>query len=438
MSTGLRFAEQALAASAENVPAHISALRKAGAEAFKTLGFPDRHNEDWHYTNVADIASTQYSVAVDSERGHSVDAALLRPYLFDSSWPLVVFVNGRLDAELSTLEALPEGVRVMSLAEAAKSEPELLAKHLGVAAPATRDGFTALNSAFSGEGTLIHIAREMVTDIPVHILHVMDEGAANLMSNPRHLLVAEQQARGLVVESYISLAQVPYFTNSVVEAYLEDGATIQLIRVQRESEKAHHVSTVEARQERDSHFIAFTFQTGGSLSRSNVWTKLDGAGCGCTLNGLFMLDGEQHGDHQTRVEHIAPNCFSREVYKSLLDGRSHGVFNGKVWVWPEAQQTDGKQTNNTLLLSDHAQIDTKPQLEIYADDVKCTHGATVGRIDDTALFYLKSRGVSAEHARRLLMYAFAADVLEMIEVPAVVEELEKLTLHRFTGAVQTA
>ena len=190
-------------------------------------------------------------------------------------------------------------------------------------------------------------------------------------------------------------------------------------------------STTEARQGRDSHFVSFSFATGGALTRSNIYTTLAGAGCGATLNGLYLLDGEQHGDHQTQIIHAEPNCFSRELYKGVLDGRSHGVFNGKVYVHPIAQKTDGKQTNNTLLLSDTAQIDTKPQLEIFADDVKCTHGATVGQIDRTALFYLESRGLSAMLARRLLTYAFAADVLETIEVVEVREALERMALERF-------
>ncbi|MCU0616252.1 MAG: Fe-S cluster assembly protein SufD [Gemmatimonadaceae bacterium] len=219
---------------------------------------------------------------------------------------------------------------------------------------------------------------------------------------------------------------------------MEDGATLTHLKVQQEGRAAFHVGTIEATQGRDSHYVAFCFTAGAQLSRSNVSTFLGGAGCGTTVNGLTMLDGTQHGDVQTRIEHAEPNCFSREVFKSVLDGRSHGVFNGKVYVRPIAQQTDGKQTNNTLLLSPTAQIDAKPQLEIFADDVKCTHGATVGQIDRTALFYMKSRGVDADTARRLLTYAFAAEVLEMIENETVREQLERAALHRFTELATVA
>lgn len=422
----------AFAATAAGAPAPLAALRAAGATAFAQLGFPTTRDEDWRYTSVSSLASTPFTAALEGAVG-ALDAAQLAPYTFGGGWPLVVFLNGRFAPALSQLDTLPEGVRAMPLAVAAEQAPELLARHLGVRAPADRDGFTALNAAFAGEGVVIHVAKEMVSEVPVHILHVMDANGAGIMSHPRHVLVAERHAKASVIESYVSLADVSYFTNAVVEVSVEDGATLQLLRVQRESPAAFHVGTVETRQGRDSHFVAFTFQTGATLSRSNVFTVLAGEGCGTTLNGLYMLDHEQHGDHQTRVEHVAPNCFSREAYKGLLDDASHGVFNGKVYVHPEAQKTDGKQTNNTLLLSKNAQIDTKPQLEIFADDVKCTHGATVGRIDETSLFYLKSRGVGQLLARQLLMYAFAADVLETIENEAVKEALEQLTMVRFTG-----
>jgi Fe-S cluster assembly protein SufD len=222
-----------------------------------------------------------------------------------------------------------------------------------------------------------------------------------------------------------------YFTNGVTEVSIADGATLTHYRMQREAARAFHVSTVEVAQARDSHYVSFALTTGGRLSRSNIYTTLDGEGCGATLNGLVMLGGEQHADVQTQIIHAQPNCYSRELYKNVLDDSSHGVFNGKVYVHSVAQKTDGKQTNKTLLLSEAAHMDTKPQLEIFADDVKCTHGATIGQIDETALFYLKSRGVSNTLARQLLTYAFAADVLETIELASVRVSLERLALERF-------
>ncbi len=429
----LLFQEQATASAASVAPPPLQAMRSAGAAAFAQLGFPSTRSEDWAYTNVSAIAAGRFVAASDRAPDGALDVARLEEFTFGSAGPLLVFLNGRFMPSLSSYESLPDGVRVMTLAQAAQDDPDLLRKHLGHTAPAERDGFTALNAAFAGEGTLIHVGREMVTEVPVHLLHVTDESGAGVMSHPRHVIVVEQHAKATVIESFVALADVPYFTNAVTEVMLEDGATLHHLRVQRESLSAFHVATVEALQGRDSHFLQFTFQTGAQLSRSNVYTVLNGDGCGTTLNGIYMLDGTQHGDHQTRVEHVAPNCFSREMYKGLLDGHSHGVFNGKVYVHPEAQKTDGKQTNNTLLLSPDAQIDTKPQLEIFADDVRCTHGATVGRMDETSLFYLKSRGVGSILAKQLLMYAFAADVIETIENTPVKEELERLTLARFTG-----
>ncbi len=425
------FVKQADMAALEPTPEPLGALRRAGAEAFARLGFPTTRNEDWRYTSVTPIANAQFTAASERPTVPLADLSALQPYTFGGQWPLLVIHNGRFAPELSSIRALPEGVRVMELARAARDEPELLQRHLGRAASADRDGFSALNAAFAGEGMLIHVAKEMVSDVPVHLLHIVDEHGAGLMAHPRHVIVVERHAKATVLESFIGLADVPYFTNTVTEVFVEDGATLNHSRIQREAASAFHVGTIEARQGRDSHFIQFSFQTGAQLSRSNVFTVLNGDGCGTTLNGVYILDGAQHGDHQTRVEHVAPNCFSRERYKGLLDGSSHGVFNGQVYVHPEAQKTDGKQTNNTLLLSERAQIDTKPQLEIFADDVKCTHGATVGRIDEMALFYLKSRGIGNVLSKQLMMYAFAADILETIENDAIRQELERMTLARF-------
>lgn len=428
------FALQAATAAAVPAPAPLADLRREGAAAFTELGFPTRRNEDWHYTSVSPIADEQFLSIADRTPVPLADRAALAPFTFGGTWPLVVFHNGRYSAELTTLEALPDGIRVTDLAGASVEQPELLQLYLGQGVKANRDGFSALNAAFAGEGTLIHVSKEMVSDTPLHILHVMDSNGAGLMTHPRHLIVVERHAKATVIESYVSLSDVTYFTNTVTEVFVEDGATLNHSRIQLESPSAFHVGTIEAQQGRDSHFIQFSWQTGAQLSRSNVYTVLNGDGCGTTLNGLCMLDHKQHGDHQTRVEHVAPNCFSREMYKMLLDGHSHGVFNGKVYVQPEAQKTDGKQTNNTLLLSNKAQIDTKPQLEIYADDVRCTHGATVGRIDEMALFYMKSRGIGPVLSKQLMMYAFAADVLETIENETLRLTLEQMTLERVTGS----
>lgn len=418
--------------AAQSVAPVLAALRANGAAAFAELGFPNTRNEDWLYTNVSSLNERVFTQDAVQD---SVGDADLTPFLFGKSeWPRVVFVNGHWSEMLSTLDNLAEGVRVQSLAQAVRDNSEIVSRYLGTVVPADRDGFSALNASAAGTGAVIHVAKEMVSDTPLHIVHVSTPRANDLLSQPRHLIVVEPHAKASVIESFVALGEAANFTNTVTEVVVEDGATLNHLRIQLESTRAVHIGTVEARQGRDSHFISFSFIAGAALSRTNVYTVLNGEGCGTTLNGLYLLDGKQHGDTQTRVEHVAPRCFSREMYKGLFDGESHGVFNGKVYVHPEAQKTDGKQTNQSLLLSNKARIDTKPQLEIFADDVKCTHGATVGRIDETALFYLKSRGVGSTLARQLLMYAFAADILESIECEPVRDELERATLARYTGA----
>ena len=405
----------------------LHARRRAAIEHFAALNFPTTKNEDWHFTSVAPIAEREFTF-VNAKTG-DVSGADLEAFGFgQDDWHSVVFVNGRFSPQLSTVGGPPDGVTILPLTEA----PAALTRTIGtIITDADKHAFTALNTAFMPDGIVIHVATDVQVLRPIHVLFVTDAHAAKTAMHPRNLIVVERNAKATVLESYVALSDAAYFTNAVTEVSVADGATLEHYRIQREGRRAFHVGTIEAVQGRDSHYISFSFATGASLSRTNIYTTLAGEGCGATLNGLYMLDGEQHCDHQTRIEHAQPNCFSREVYKGVLDGRSHGVFNGKVYVHPIAQKTDGKQTNNTLLLSPQAQVDTKPQLEIFADDVKCTHGATIGRLDEMALFYMKSRGVDAETARRLLVYAFAADVLETIPQDAVREGLERSTLERF-------
>ncbi len=411
-------------------PAWLTPLRRQAIDRFGALGFPTTKNEDWHYTSVAPIAERVFRPA--PARAPAVTRAELAPFLFDRpDWTRLVFVNGRPAPALSHAGTPTAGLRVENLAAALAADPSFIERHLSQVAAFDQQTFTALNTAFVSDGALVVIPADAALDSPIHL--IWTSSADDLtVSHPRTLVIVGPRARATIIESYIGLRDSSYFTNAVTEVQLGDGATLRHCKLQRESPRAYHVGSIEVRQGRDSHYESFSFATGAVLSRTNIATVLGGEGCGATLNGLYMLDGEQHGDHQTRIEHAQPNTFSRELYKGILDGSSHGVFNGKVYVHPVAQKTDGKQTNNTLLLSERARIDTKPQLEIFADDVKCTHGATVGRLDEVALFYMKSRGISAPRARQLLTYAFAADVLERIEEPAVREGLEAMVLARFT------
>jgi len=415
--------------SAAAIPSGAQSIRRAAFDRFASLGFPTTKNEDWHFTSVAPIAEQEFTLVI--AKSGDVKRGDLDRFMFGATaWYTMVFVNGRFAPELSDMARLPAGVKVRDLASAWEQAPKSTDR-IGRITSYDNSAFTALNTAFMYDGAVIEIEKETEIDHPIHVLYVTDATAAKTMMHPRNLVVVGRHARATLIESYVSTSDAMYFVNAVTEVSVGEGATLRHYKMQREGRRAFHVGTIEAHQARDSHYVSFSFATGAELSRTNVYTTLDGEGGGATLNGLYMLDGEQIGDHQTQIIHAQPNCFSRELYKGVLDDRSHGVFNGKVYVHPIAQKTDGKQTNNTLLLSDTAHIDTKPQLEIFADDVKCTHGATVGQIDQMALFYLKSRGIDRALARRLLTYAFAADVLETIEVEAIREGLEKMTLERF-------
>jgi Fe-S cluster assembly protein SufD len=423
-------------------PEWLQSLRAQGMARFETLGFPTMKNEDWHFTSVAPIAERIFRSAMTSKVGVSSEgstagmvarADLTRFTFRQPSWHTLIFVNGEFSENLSSYAGLGDKIRVSSLANAIRSGTGRPERHLGKIATFDNHAFTALNTAFIRDGAFIELQADAVVAQPIHLIFV-SEGQGDAVSHPRNLIVAAQNSRATIIESYICIRDTSYFTNAVTEISLGEGARVDHYKIQRESEKSFHVGTTQIRQARDSQLHSFSFAVGGSLARTNIYTSLAGDGATCTLNGLYLADGVQHIDNQTSIEHIAPNCPSHEIYKGVLDGRSHGVFNGKVYVHPEAQKTDGKQSNNNLLLSPTARVDTKPQLEIFADDVKCTHGATVGRLDEMAMFYLNSRGIGSEMARTLLTYAFAADVLETIELEAMRKELETMVLARFASA----
>jgi len=432
-------------------PDWLQALRNRGLARFELLGFPTTKNEDWHFTSVAPIAERTFRLASleavgdaprdrressrrkdDSLNSAGIKRADLERFNFgEGGWHTLVFVNGGFSEELSAVAGLPDGIRVGSLARAIESGAAVVERQLGKIAKFEQHTFTALNTAFIHDGAFVELPADAVLEQPIHLIFVSD---GDHVSHPRNLIITGRHSRATVIESYVPLRDGGYFTNAVTEIAVGEGAHLDHYKLQRESESAFHVGTVQIREARDSQLHSFSFAVGGSLARTNIYTSLDGDASTCTLNGLYLADGAQHIDNQTSIEHIAPNCPSHEIYKGVLDGRSHGVFNGKVYVHPEAQKTDGKQSNNNLLLSPGARVDTKPQLEIFADDVKCTHGATVGRLDDMAMFYLNSRGIGPETARMLLTYAFAADVLETIELEPLKKELERMVLARFADS----
>ena len=414
----------------------LAGLRQAGLDRFQAAGFPSSRDEDWRFVNLAPLVAEPFRLAQPGAEGR-VTREALAPYLYAIPGVVtLVFVNGRYTPALSTLPALPAGVTVQPLAAALAAESELLGRHLGRYATPDANGFTALNTAFVKDGLFVRVAGGVQATAPIHAVFVTAGQAAGAATHPRNFLLVERGARVAVLESYVGLDDAAYLTNAVTEAIVGDGATLEHTKIQRESERAYHVGTTHIRHGRDSHGLSFSVSFGAALCRNNLDVILDGPGVDAHMLGLYMGRGRQEVDNHTSLLHAHPDCGTREIYKGILDGRSHGVFNGKIYVTPIAQKTDAKQTNRALLLSDTARIDTKPQLEIFADDVKCTHGATVGALDQQAAFYLKSRGIGGALARKILTYAFAAEVLEEIPHEAVRAALEAVVMQRLEERVE--
>jgi Fe-S cluster assembly protein SufD len=406
----------------------VHRLRKAAMKRFNEIGFPTSRNEDWKFTSVTPIAKIPFRPvpAYDSEgvtgetleqSGHEIGNAIR-----------LVFLNGHYASELSSPESLPDGVIVTNLATALHAHAELVEPHLARYAAYQDHAFTALNTAFLHEGAFVYVPGGTTVHRPIHLLYLTTEAGEGTVAHPRNLVVTGSQSQLTIVESYAGLKEQVYFTNAVTEILAADHAVIDHYKLQQESSEAFHVGTLKVHQESGSNFSSHYLGFGGALVRNEVRAMLDGEGCESTLNGLYMAGGRQHADNHTVIDHAKPRCASHELYKGILNGKAHGVFNGKIFVHQDAQKTDAKQTNKTLLLSDDAVINTKPQLEIYADDVKCTHGATVGQLDEDAIFYLRSRGLGHEDARRLLTFAFANDVIRRVKVEPVRTRLEQTLL----------
>ena len=414
-------------------PEWLSALRRSAIERFALTGFPTSRDEEWRFTPIAPIAKAAWRRSSGS--AHNVVREDLTPFVFGHpEWTTLVFVDGTYSEALSSTTAVGQGVRVGSLSDAFNSDSPILERHLARHAPIESSPFTALSTAFMRDGSFLHVPRNVELPRPVHMVFVSTSKAAGAVTHPRNLLVVEAGARASVIESYVTLAEgASYWTNAVTEVVAGANSWIEHTRIQRESERAYHIGLTHVEQERDSHYRSFSLAMGGALARHNLTVRLNGENVETLMYGLYLTRGQQVVDNHTAIHHDQPNCRSWEVYKGVLDGHSRAVFNGKVFVKPEAQKTDAKQTNRNLLLSDEAKVNTKPQLEIFADDVKCTHGATVGRLDDLALFYARSRGLPSAIAQLLLTYAFAAEVTSEVALQPVREELERLVRERLVA-----
>ncbi len=424
LETFARFEKGAAGTSQE----WLRPIRRAAIARFSELGFPTTHDEDWRFTSVAPIAQTPFQLPQDGR----VDPAprALEQFTFPGLvCNRLVFVNGHYAPALSSLQPLPDGVKVGSLAEALTASRDVLEQHLSRYADYHHDAFSALNTAFMADGAFVHIPRGMVLHEPIHLLYVSTPTAVPTMTHPRNLVVAGDSSQATIVEDYVSLGGDVYFSNVVTEVVVGGNSVLSHYLIERESTQAFNVSTLRVQQGRSSSFASHSLLLGGALVRNNIHPVLAGEGCDCLINGLFMGTGRQHMDNYMKVEHASPHCDSRQFYNGILDGQSRGVFHGRIIVHKGAQKTDAKQTNRNLLLSEQAQIDTKPQLEIYADDVKCTHGATIGQISQDAIFYLRSRGIAEESARALLLFAFAGESLQRMKIETIRTHLEALVTH---------
>jgi Fe-S cluster assembly protein SufD len=435
--------EERLAASG---PSWLQEIRRTAMAGFAEKGFPTTRQEEWRNTNVAPIAAVPFQPATTPLPPPAAAKGELDKHpLADLGCPKLVFINGHFSKRLSNIEALPKGIRAGSLAEALAGDGETLERYLTrYAADYREHAFVALNTAFLADGAFVEISKGVVLEKPIYLLYVSEASGIPTVTYPRNLIVAGRESQATIVEAYVGgnagtfagadtnqrastsrSACATYFTNAVSEVAVSEGAVIDYHRVQQEGDKAFHFGRLVFHQERSSNVATHSIATGGALVREEVKAVLDGEGAEATLAGLYVITGRQHIDNQTTLDHAQPHCSSREVYKGVLDGESSAVFNGKIIVRKDAQKTDSKQSNKNLLLSEKAIIDTKPALEIYADDVKCTHGATIGQIDPEAVFYLRSRGIGRQEARDLLTYAFANDVLERIKYEPLRERLRE-------------
>jgi Fe-S cluster assembly protein SufD len=411
-----------------NEPSWLSEIRQQALARFVELGIPTQRDEDWRFTNVAPLKSFSFEPA--AKFAHTVTANDLKKFPFTSfGGARLVFVDGFFAPEFSVIPQLPNGVKLMSLADALTSETELVKKYLFRHATIEKNAFAALNTAHFQDGAFIYLPPNADLEAPIHLLFI-SSGKTNGTMHPRNLIVAERGSHFCILENYGSLGDATHFTNSVTELIAGENATGHHLKFQDENLQTFHIGTLATHLGRASNVVTHSFALGAKLSRTNIFANLVGEGLETILNGLYLTRDSQLADHFMVVDHAAPRCASHEYFNGILAYKSKGVFHGRIHVRPGAQKTDAKQTNKNLLLSDDATVDTKPQLEIYADDVKCTHGATIGQLNDESIFYLRARGIPLEKARRMLVHAFAGEIIERVGCGSVREELDRIIWNR--------
>lgn len=415
-------------------PSWLNQLRRAGIAHFAEKGIPTVRDEEYRFTNLKSLEQQAFDFccgAVDTDPASS----RISQQLFDQlDAYLVVLVNGRYSSELSNLSGLPEGCVVESLNDAILTREEWVQSRLATQVQVDQSALAALNTAFFGDGLFIHVGRNNQLDKPIQILQLTHPGEGNsnpVATHPRMLVVADTGASVSLVERCVGPDGALYWTNAVSEFFVGPNASVEHLKVQEESLQAVHTAAIQAYLEADAKFTSHSIAVGASISRNDIQSALDGKGSEAVLNGLYLGQGQQLVDHHTLMDHRQPNCNSHEYYHGILTDDSRGVFNGKIYVHQIAQKTDAIQNSRNLVLSDRATVNSKPQLEIFADDVRCTHGATIGQLDEDSVFYLRARGINEAKARRMLIHAFASDVVDRIPYQAVKDYLETILADRF-------
>ncbi|MGB5847216.1 MAG: Fe-S cluster assembly protein SufD [Ignavibacteriaceae bacterium] len=404
-------------------------IRKEALKNFSDLSLPTLKDEEWRYTSISPLLKYNFILPPEDI---TISNELVNKFSFtDMDTNILVFVNGKFSGANSKLLNLPEGTIAGSISDAIKNNPEIIEKHFGKYASYSNQIFTALSTAYTKDGAFVYVPNGKIVEDPIHIIFITTASEDKIITQPRNLFVASENSQVTIIEHYVSENNNIYFTNAVTEIVAEDNAIVDHYKLQEESKNAFHIARVEIDQERSSNFTSHSISTGGAITRNDFNARFNEGGGECTLNGLFLLEDKQLFDAHTLIDHANPHCNSHEHYKGILDDSSRGVFNGKVLVRQDAQKTNAFQQNNNILLSNNALVNTKPQLEIFADDVKCSHGATIGQIDEEAKFYLKSRGIGEEAANAILIHAFASDVIKSMKIESVRNYLEDILSNRF-------
>ena len=406
----------------------VNSYRISGIETFSATGFPNPSWEYWKYTKLPRIESDSFRRMKDSDANKKVDtkASLLPAAHLVSS---LVFVNGFFREDLSTLDKLPAEVIIETMAEAFNNQPEILREYLSDVPDKKKSPLVALNAAFMETGVVVRVRSGARISLPIEIIYINGLTESPVIRHPRNLIILEEGAQVSLIKQHLGLPAGEYFTNGVTDITLGKGAELFYYAIQRENRDSVHLSTTNVCLNSEASFESFSLAIGGRISRSETNVKLNGSGSNCNVSGSFLMRGREHCDFTTVIEHVAPDTKSRQVFKGILDDDSRGVFQGRVIVHKDAQKTDGHQLCKTLLLSNNSEMDAKPELEIYADDVKCSHGATTGQIDETSLFYMRSRGIPEALARNLLIQSFIGEGLEEISETGVKEAVMDHVLH---------